>query len=191
MRRCVGALALVLGLAGCDGAAMDDAGPGDAGAVMVDAGIDAGGVDAGVDGGFDAGTDAGPPCTAYADTDEDGFGDPAAPVIVACDRPLPPMTADNADDCDDTSDLVNPDASFRTEPRPGGGWDWNCDGDVDMDLTDWTGCPMNTEGWMRFCVAFDGPRCSEWSPSELPACGTVADYRTGVCAMTTRTQACR
>jgi len=59
----------------------------------------------------------------YADEDGDGFGDPSAEVI-AC---APPENyVDNADDCDDTSGLVNPTATELCN-----GIDDNCDQTID------------------------------------------------------------
>ncbi len=61
----------------------------------------------------------------YADVDDDLYGD-AADVIEACDAP--PDRVENADDCDDTRDMRNPDAVEVCN-----GIDDDCDGDVDID----------------------------------------------------------
>lgn len=77
--------------------------------------------------------DVGEAGTWYTDADGDGFGDPDGP-LTDC---VPPADAvDNADDCDDTSDLA----------RPGGGaelcdgLDNDCNGEVD-DSTEWATIP--------------------------------------------------
>ena len=64
-----------------------------------------------------------PPITYFADTDDDGFGDPDN-SIVEC-SPIPPegYSANNLD-CDDTNDLLNPDAV----DDEGNNIDENCDG---------------------------------------------------------------
>jgi hypothetical protein len=64
--------------------------------------------------------------TFWADTDSDGFGDPAS-TTESCD--LPEGYADNDDDCDDTLTDVNPDADELCD----GVNDDDCDGVVDED----------------------------------------------------------
>ncbi len=62
----------------------------------------------------------------YADTDGDGYG--AEPsIVVACLAPAPDLVS-NADDCDDTDAMVNPDATEMCNLV-----DENCDGLVDWD----------------------------------------------------------
>nr|WP_321231178.1 PKD domain-containing protein [uncultured Psychroserpens sp.] len=69
-----------------------------------------------------------PPITYYEDTDGDGYGDPNSPTVEC--SPIPPIGyAANSLDCDDSNNLLNPDAS-DTE---GNGIDENCDG-VDGDV---------------------------------------------------------
>ena len=63
--------------------------------------------------------------TWYADTDGDGYGDPSA-TQAACQQP--DGYVDNADDCDDTTDLANPSAGEVCD-----GLDNDCDGLVDGD----------------------------------------------------------
>ena len=62
----------------------------------------------------------------YGDDDYDGFGDPHD-VQQACEQPE--GTADNPDDCDDTSAGVNPDMVDLCNAT-----DDDCDGDVDEDV---------------------------------------------------------
>ena len=71
-------------------------------------------------------------CTAWADLDQDGFGDPAAPLIVDC--PLRGPVAENDLDCDDAQASVNPDAAELCDEL-----DNDCDGEIDDDAAlDWT-----------------------------------------------------
>ncbi len=63
--------------------------------------------------------------TWWADTDEDGFGDPEA-TRGACDRPEGFVA--NDEDCDDTDPATNPGADEVC-----GGADEDCDGEVDED----------------------------------------------------------
>jgi subtilisin-like proprotein convertase family protein len=64
-----------------------------------------------------------PPITYFADTDDDGFGDPDN-SIVECSSILPEGYSANNLDCDDTNDLLNPDAV----DDEGNNIDENCDG---------------------------------------------------------------
>lgn len=66
----------------------------------------------------------------FADEDGDGFGNPAA-LVLACERPN--ETVENADDCDDQDDDVNPDAS---EACDADNIDEDCDGLADDDDDD-------------------------------------------------------
>ncbi|MBL0034168.1 MAG: putative metal-binding motif-containing protein [Flavobacteriales bacterium] len=59
----------------------------------------------------------------FADQDEDGFGDPNAPV------PCSGVGVSNSGDCDDSEPLTNPSATEMC----GDGIDNNCDGQVDED----------------------------------------------------------
>ncbi len=69
-----------------------------------------------------------PPVTYYEDTDGDGYGDPNSTVVECSDSPPLGFVA-NGLDCNDTDNLMNPDA-VDTE---GNGIDENCDG-VDGDI---------------------------------------------------------
>ncbi len=70
----------------------------------------------------------GPDTTWYADADEDGAGDPDAP-IASCEAPE--GAVDNALDCDDTNAGVSPSAAERCDEV-----DEDCDGQVDEDALD-------------------------------------------------------
>jgi len=87
----------------------------------------------GIDNDGDGQVDEGLLITFYADTDGDGFGDPAN-TTMACEAPIGFVS--NMDDCDDTNSSINPDAAEICN-----GIDDDCDGmidegfDSDMDGT--------------------------------------------------------
>jgi hypothetical protein len=93
---------------------------------------DGGEADAGM--GFDAGRDGGGGCVSYRDSDEDGAGDPSVTAF-AC--PPPPGYVENADDCDDTTELVRPGATELCNAV-----DDDCDGTRDDDFE----CEQNGTG---------------------------------------------
>lgn len=62
----------------------------------------------------------------YADTDGDGYGNPDS-IYVDCDQP-DGYVSDNTD-CDDTNELINPDATEITD----NGIDDDCDGETDEE----------------------------------------------------------
>lgn len=64
--------------------------------------------------------DSGSPC----DCDDDGY------ERIGCDAG--PDSGLKPGDCDDYNRDRRPDAPFMTVPLPEGGWDWNCDGKVEM-----------------------------------------------------------
>ena len=76
----------------------------------------------------DADTDATDAPTWYADTDDDGYGDPAA-ATTACEAPA--GTVADATDCDDTDASVHPGADEDCDPV-----DRDCDGDPTASATD-------------------------------------------------------
>ncbi len=80
----------------------------------------------------DSSVDTSTQATYYADTDDDGYGDPAS-TTDSCD--LPDGYVNNADDCDDSSGAINP----SVEETVGDAVDADCDGvetcyaDADVD----------------------------------------------------------
>lgn len=76
------------------------------------------------------------------DVDRDGYGSNSGAAQSFCFS-CPAGTNSQRGDCDDSATggaSVNPAAPFRNYPRPGGGWDWNCDGRVDYDMGMQTSC---------------------------------------------------
>ncbi len=117
------------------------------------------GIDNDCDGTTDPGTaiDA---LTCFVDADGDGFGDPAQPTpACACEDGL----ADNDDDCDDTSDAVNPSADEIVFD----GVDQDCNGDGDEYDADGDG--YNAEGHG------DGSDCDDGDPSVNPGALDLCD----------------
>ncbi|MFH1463952.1 MAG: MopE-related protein [Pseudomonadota bacterium] len=66
--------------------------------------------------------------TFYPDTDADGFGDAASPIL-ACTQPS--GTLEDGSDCDDADPAVNPEAEEHCD-----GVDEDCDGETDEDPLD-------------------------------------------------------
>ena len=100
--------------------------------------------------------DAADAATWYADTDADGFGDPAS-TTAACDQPSGYVGATYATDCDDGDPDISP-----VDPELCDGIDNDCDGDVDEGLSstfyadgdgDGYGDPASTA---EACVASSG-----------------------------------
>lgn len=136
------------------------------------------------------GPDAAPPCpqpaSYWADTDGDGFGDPATRVE-ACEPP--PGYVDNADDCNDDASAIHPDASERCDTL-----DNDCNGVADDFAADARPYFRDEDGdgvgdsnrLQRACVAPQGfvavdGDCDDTSPA-VGACaeGTFCSV-TGLC----------
>jgi large repetitive protein len=124
--------------------------------------------------------------TLYADSDGDGYGDPAT-SIVACSGSSGWVS--NSSDCYDGNADANPaQAGYFTTDRGDGSYDYDCNGVNDAQYTSAGSCG----GWPA-CTTYAG-----WT-SHVRACGVTANYITscntslGACSETTesRTQACR
>ena len=93
----------------------------------------------------------------WADSDEDGYGDSAVRVAACA---APPGYVDNDEDCDDTSDLANPDGFEVCDDL-----DNDCDGGVDVGAAD------ATTSWR------DGDRDGFGdAAAPLATCGTPTGY---------------
>jgi hypothetical protein len=159
-----------------------------------------------------ASCDDGDPCTAmdgcaggvcvglglpswYADEDGDGYGTPLDSVCAAA---APPGYADNALDCCDADDRINPgQESYFTSGYVCGGsplvrFDYNCNGGDELQYTGQGRC----DGHGRDCTS---AAVAGWEGAAVPACGASApflsncDFMTGECAPRTeaRVQGCR
>jgi hypothetical protein len=119
-------------------------------------------------------------CTrSYRDGDGDGYG---AATADFCGASSPAGYVLMSGDCCDTEANAKPgQASFFTGARTGcGGFDYNCDGSEDRQLTS-----------AGYCYAADGMWFYEsgWL-NGVPSCGASAAY-TESCRESTRTQGCR
>lgn len=107
-----------------------------------------------------------PLSTLHEDKDGDGHGDPAVTTL-AC--PGAPGWVAGGDDCDDGDARAYPDqASYFPTPRPGGSFDFDCDGKVERE---------QTRIDPQYCLCGPGG-CSisrGWK-SEVPECGDAGDY---------------
>ncbi len=69
----------------------------------------------------------------FLDVDEDTFGDPETRLVICQGEEVPAGRTTDSSDCDDTDDLINPDA----EEIVGDGIDQNCDGqEICLEDTD-------------------------------------------------------
>ncbi len=95
-----------------------------------------------IDNNCDSAVDEGVTTTYYADADLDGYGDAGSPSAACV---LPAGSVENADDCDDGSDAINPAATESCD-----GVDEDCDGtidgntDADLDCDDGSGCTVDS-----------------------------------------------
>jgi len=121
----------------------------------------------------------------YQDGDHDGFGSNST-TATGCEGP--PGYVLVGGDCDDGNVLVHPGQyDFFTEPYGIGSYDYNCDGNIELQYPDLHACSLmdcvTGEGWTTPSV----PPCGEsggWVRCDL--WGPVCDYQPGW-----RTQGCR
>ena len=85
--------------------------------------------------------------TWYADSDEDGFGDPES-AVDACDQPS--GYVDNSDDCDDTTAQAYPYNDEICDEI-----DNDCDGMVDEDVTNTYYADMDSDGYGDASITTD------------------------------------
>lgn len=98
----------------------------------------------------------------YRDADGDGYG--GAVSVRACARP-PGFTVSGGD-CDDNNGRVSPSqAQWFSEARPGGSFDYNCDGRIEQH---WT-----TQGR---CTDGDTRAVKGWAAAKPPACGQSGSW---------------
>jgi hypothetical protein len=92
--------------------------------------------------------------TFYADTDEDGFGDPESPVLACA---VTATTSEDDLDCNDDDDDVNPDA-----PEICDDIDNDCDNDIDSGVCGGVECCWqdNCEGVCATAVTGDDGLCA-------------------------------
>ena len=105
--------------------------------------------------------------TWYADTDGDGFGDPASTTL-ACDQPS--GFGSDATDCDDTDSAVNPAA---TEVCDAADVDEDCDG-----LSDDADTSTDTSGMTTWTVDGDGDGYGDDSATGTDYCDDPSDSST-------------
>ncbi|MCB9728314.1 MAG: thrombospondin type 3 repeat-containing protein [Deltaproteobacteria bacterium] len=111
----------------------------------------------------------------YYDGDGDGFGDPNKPPKLACSPDIAgKYTANNDQDCNDKSKLAFPGAAgWYTQPLPGGGFDYNCDGKETREFNlSGSGC-----SGAIFGLICDGGK-SGWRGG-LAACGETKTWQLG------------
>jgi hypothetical protein len=120
----------------------------------------------------------------FPDGDGDGFGDSQSAVACLC--PQASGVSANNQDCHDASADVRPgQTAFFMAPRPGGGFDYDCNGIEQQQFSE-----------MVECVFFDGECSGQGWAGSVPACGasgSFAQCNRANCGLirSTRVQACR
>jgi len=120
----------------------------------------------------------------YADTDGDGFGDPAT-LVEACEAP--PGHTDDATDCDDADPAVHPDATEVCNEL-----DDDCDGVVDEDVVPTWYIDADADGFgdadraTEACAPGDGwvddaTDCDDLDPASFPGATEVCDLADNDC----------
>ncbi len=90
------------------------------------------------------------------DADRDGF--PPGQCLCAPEGEFNVRTSEGAVDCCDLDPLTSPEQfEFSAEADQCRGWDRNCDGAVELELTDCAECILGSPGWD--CVASAIPSC--------------------------------
>jgi hypothetical protein len=121
----------------------------------------------------------------YQDADMDGYGG-SETTYTGCEPP--PGYVEVGGDCDDANFDVHPGQyDFFTEPYGVGSFDYNCDGNVELQYPDLHHCSLMDcavgEGWSTSAVPVCGDRAG-WIHCEM--WGPVCNYDPSM-----RTQGCR
>jgi len=122
------------------------------------------GLDDNCNGARDEGADHAGCAPLFPDVDGDGFGDSQSPVACMCPQ-ASGLSANNQDCYDASADVRPGQTAFFAAPRPGGGFDYDCNGIEQPQLSE-----------IVECTFFEG-ECSGqggwWGASTTPVAGSV------------------